>query len=219
METNRFDALSKALAGRASRRRAVGRLAGGGVGAALLAAVGLGRTAVATQDAATPVATSVAGTATRCLLPFEATVRRGPSAGLALTGTLSLAIDARGTAWGILALPDGAGDLVVGQGDGRAVNLLVTLADGRVVYGVGVAEHDVRDCTGAMGGPLVGPQPGDAGDWSTTGNPFYPTVAACYSSCTNVCRGYVAEDACYYGCISASCHYKGPIPSYPVPVA
>jgi hypothetical protein len=72
------------------------------------------------------------------------------------------------------ALVTGPGDAtsVVGQVDGRAVNLLFTVGDGRYLYGVGVAERSFAEgaqqaVDGRMGGPFVGPLVGDTGDWAS----------------------------------------------------
>jgi hypothetical protein len=102
-----------------------------------------------------------------CEFAFEATVYEGPSAGLALVGSLQFDLDPDGGLTGVFALEDGSEALVAGQVAGRAVNLIFDLGDERYIYGVGTALYNVRDedCGGALGGPLVGPEPGDSGDW------------------------------------------------------
>jgi hypothetical protein len=102
-----------------------------------------------------------------CEFEFDAAVYQGPSAGLALIGTLQFDLDAMGGLSGSFALEDGNEVLVVGQVTGRAVNLLFDLGDERYIFGAGTSLNNVRDedCGGALGGSLVGPEPGDSGDW------------------------------------------------------
>jgi hypothetical protein len=101
-----------------------------------------------------------------CVVPFEATVRLGPSAGLALQGVLTLQIEPDGRIdTGTFALADGSTIQVIGQANGRAINLFFDLEDGAFIAGVGTAQYDIRECRGAMGGPFTGPLPGDLGDW------------------------------------------------------
>jgi hypothetical protein len=153
------------LAHRSSRRTALRRAGAGGVAAALLGVAG-GRVAAA-QDA-TPAAAEEGGHI--CIAPFEATVRQGPDTGTSYVGTLALGISPSGAIdEGVMVLEDGTSISVVGQADGHAVNLLFTVAEGQYLFGVGTAEANLDDCHGAlagtMGGPFVGPQPGESGDW------------------------------------------------------
>jgi hypothetical protein len=116
-----------------------------------------------------------------CALPFEATVRQGPSTGTALVGTLNFTVDADGGITGTLA-QDGQPDiLVVGQAQGRAINLAFDLSTadtpGVFIFGVGTAIDPVDSelCGTALGGPFVGPAEGDSGDWGLPllGKPHY----------------------------------------------
>src|SRR5690349_3613806 len=133
MDGSRFDAFARVLAAPVTRRGALRRLAAGGLATGFAAAAA---PHAAFAQGATP-ASPTAGTQT-CVLPFEAAVRRGPDAGLALDGLLALAIGPTGAVdHGVLVRPDGTQAAVVGQVTGRAVNLLFTLADGRAIYGVG----------------------------------------------------------------------------------
>jgi hypothetical protein len=162
MDGLRFDAISRSFGRRIDRRRLL-RGAGGASAAAGIA----GLVAPAAAQEATPVPASPSP-GEPCTVPFEATVRTGPDAGLSLIGFLALnpgpggAIDQ-----GSFVLDDGRELPVVGQVTGRAVNLMITVADGQVIFGVGTLENDLSVCAGQMGGPLVGPQPGDQGDWGT----------------------------------------------------
>jgi len=126
----------------------------------------------------------VASQATRtCSTAFEVTIHEGPSAPVLLAGGLTLQIEPSGSFNGTLTrgvanadelealgvLP--ARDIpVVGQVNGHAINLLFDLGEGQRVFGAGTAESDLDQCDGdipgAIGGPAVGPQPGDRGDWA-----------------------------------------------------
>ena len=180
MDTHRFDALSKALAGRSSRRTALRRIGGGGLAAALVTISG--RSAAA-QDATPAGGVTSAGElpAGVCAIPFEATVRQGASAGQEYSGLLIVKVEDDGSLAGDL-IPHGAAPIsVVGQATGRAVNLMFTVADGQYVFGVGTAEQPLvgAECGGTMGGPFVGPQAGDAGDWLTCNCELNPSCYLC----------------------------------------
>jgi hypothetical protein len=113
---------------------------------------------------------SAADSAAICLFDFAASVRRGPEAGTTLAGVLALGAGPSGEidAGGFVPLADGKpGDrlAVVGQTVGRAISLLFRLPSGNALYGVGTLEYALAECTGAAGGPFVGPLPGDGGDW------------------------------------------------------
>ncbi len=99
-----------------------------------------------------------------CRINFTGTVRQGPSAGLALVGTLLVVADPSGSAVGELERPDGSTLGMVGQVTGRAIDLRIDLGERRV-FALGALEHDFAECRGDAGGVLVGPEPGDLGDW------------------------------------------------------
>lgn len=170
MDSRRFDHLAKQIAAPLSRRAALRRLAGSAV------AVGLvGQTSVLAAQS-TPVVEEI--TEDVCVFNFEADVRSGPSAGLALVGVLRVPAQTTGTFDdGVLIVADPANPdvitsiTVVGQANGRAINLLLDVGDGDAVYGVGTLETDLATCTGRVGGPLVGPAPGDQGDWAASVRP------------------------------------------------
>jgi hypothetical protein len=103
-----------------------------------------------------------------CSMEFEATVYHGPSEGLSVLGTLEMEIDETGSLTGTMTSEDGSLVLpVVGQANGRAVNMAFNLGEGVYIFGIGTAVNDTagEDCGGVLGGPLVGPNPGDSGDW------------------------------------------------------
>jgi hypothetical protein len=168
MDGHGFDRFARLLAAGASRRTVLRGLGAGGLGAAL---AGRGRwQGVAAQG--TPEAEELpAGPATvqidgLCAMIFELAVRQGPSAGLIGRGILSVAVDPEGRVDGTFLLGSGRQAAVTGQATGRAISLIVDLGDGLVIYGVGAADNNIASCQiEHMGGPLVGPQPGDSGDW------------------------------------------------------
>ena len=106
----------------------------------------------------------------------------GPSAPLSLAGALTLQIDPSGSVTGQLTSDvvsaDGA-DVsavlpaapipVVGQINGRSVNLVFELAEDKHVFGSGSSTTDLSGCEGpidgSVGGAAVGPEEGDRGDW------------------------------------------------------
>jgi hypothetical protein len=156
MDNHRFDAVAKTLAAGTSRRSMVKRLGVGGVAAALVGATG--RSVARAQDSAT---------GELCLIPFEMAVRQGPSAGTKFSGVLAVKTDQEGRVDGTFVAGGGALATVAGQATGRAVTLVFDLGQNGVVYGVGGGDADFSSCRmRSLGGPLVGPLPGDAGDWA-----------------------------------------------------
>lgn len=124
---------------------------------ALCAVFGSVFVAAAQDDAAEPA----------CSLPFEATVLSGPDAELALIGTLDLDVDETGSASGLLTTDDGLEVPVVGQINGRAINLVFDLGDDVYIFGLGTSVEPIgaESCGGSLGGPFVGPALDDTGTW------------------------------------------------------
>ena len=140
-----------------------------------------------------------------CVVPFEAVVRHGPSAGLTLRGTLAVRVDPSGRIDdGVLLQSGGPNVGVVGHATGRAIILLFQLEDRHNLYGVGTLEHDIRECRGAMGGPFVGPLAGDSGDWET--GAIDPIAQAVCTTCMkyNPSLRLAPRDECALVCLSAS---------------
>jgi len=84
-----------------------------------------------------------------------------------------------GSLSGSLRPDDGGTEIsVAGQNTGRAMNLAFDLGNGqdadRYMFGVGTAWQNVTECNSPMGGPLVGPLPGNSDDWG----PFPQAPAA-----------------------------------------
>jgi predicted ester cyclase len=102
---------------------------------------------------------------TVCSSQFEATVHSGPSAGLSLNGNLRLVVKEDGSLDGQLTLADGSKVSTTGQATGKAINLMLTTTDNQQLFGVGTASAPISLCSGVLGGPFVGPLPGDSGDW------------------------------------------------------
>lgn len=174
MDGRQFDALSRTLASKTSRR---GALRAGGAGAALAGLFGLGRGSGRAQgDDDFTQTESGAQPDGSCHLYFEANVRVGPSSGnqqsSQISGLLVLRIgDNGGIDDSSLELEDGTIYPVSGQASGRSISLRIVVG-GQVLGGgeqiltvVGVSERNVRSCSGEMGGPATGPIRGDLGDW------------------------------------------------------
>src|SRR5262245_1935563 len=104
MDGDRFDAMSRSLAERASRRGALRRLGGGGLGATLLGIAGVRATAAQGDEAKT------------CELTLVATVAVGSNKDDVYEGKLTMAIGADGAVDdGSLATVDGKQYDLVGQ--------------------------------------------------------------------------------------------------------
>ena len=125
---------------------------------------------------ATPESTPSLMNVTTCNVPFEATVRQGASSGTDLKGTLQATIDATGALTGNVVIDADTSFPVYGQVNGRAINMALDLSTakhpGVYVFGVGTAIDPIQSatCGTALGGPFVGPTPGDSGDWLAGGS-------------------------------------------------
>ncbi|MEZ4496312.1 MAG: hypothetical protein R2845_05900 [Thermomicrobiales bacterium] len=171
MDGRQFDAISRTLANRTTRR---GAIRAGGAGAALAGFFGFGRAGVNAQDndlggddfTQTENGIQPDGS---CQLYFEANVRVGPSSEdeqtSMISGLLKLNVGQNG---GIddsrFEQEDGSSYPVSGQASGRSISLRI-LIDEMVLTVVGVSEYSIRSCSGEMGGPATGPLRGDIGDW------------------------------------------------------
>jgi hypothetical protein len=108
---------------------------------------------------------------------FNAVIRKGPTQGLRLSGTLRLTSSYDGSLTGSLLSTDGQVYVKVsGHANGRAINLAFDFGySGRTqtyLLGVGTMWEPFNTCSGAMGGLFTGPQDGDIGDWGVhTGPP------------------------------------------------
>jgi hypothetical protein len=101
---------------------------------------------------------------------FEATVYSGPDKGVALRGRLKLRASKTGVLGGQLVPKRGAAIPLSGQLTGYAINLVFYLGHGLHIFGVGTIGKDPGAKTLVLGGPLVGPNKGDGGDWAAIGD-------------------------------------------------
>ena len=106
--------------------------------------------------------------ATACGGRFEATVRQGPSAGLVFVGQLEVQAAPSGQAKAVLRLRDGTTLPATGHVTGQALNLIFVVRQDTYLFGVGTSQRDFHECAGIWGGPFVGPEQGDIGDWVGT---------------------------------------------------
>ena len=117
-------------------------------------------------------ATSASTTSFNCTFKqFSAVVYEGPDKGLSVEGQLTLQVNQSGSLTGTLKQTKGSDIPVVGQANGRAINLIFDLGQSRLLFGVGTLQQDIHTCAGAAGGPLVGPRGADSGNWGTPSKP------------------------------------------------
>jgi len=188
MEDRQFDAWSKTLARRGTRRQA---LKTGGAGAALLGMLGLrGASSALAQDDDVPGEATQTATAEdgACRMQFEADVRVGPSAVSANTNRLSGELvftpgDNGGISGGTFTTGDGTSYPVTGQSSGRSISLRIQIGD-KTLVAIGVGDHNVRSCEGEYGGPATGPVRGDLGDWIATAEAAAPATPTAGASAT-----------------------------------
>lgn len=126
--------------------------------------------------------------------PFDATVREGPSIGLAATGVLTLIEENDGSLRGKLESKDDKGVKteipVVGSVTATTIDLTFTLADGGQIKGTGTLDKPFEQCPDPMKGTLTGPQAGDKGDWGGYGS-------HCFNDCRAIGGGFYE---CLVGC-------------------
>ena len=170
MDANRFDTIAKGVAGTATRRTALGTMVASG----LLTALGLRDAPLAAQDQPKqPKQQDQADQPQKtCVLDFTATVRQGPSANSnarQVKGELTFTLTGKGSLdKASLRLASGASVPVVGQATGPSLQLRVQLGPNQTLIAIGVGEHDIADCQGAIDGVATGPATGDLGDWHAT---------------------------------------------------
>ena len=139
----------------------------------------------------TPESTAEAKTTT-CNVPFEAMVRQGPSSGTDFKGTLQVTIDTTGAIKGNLVIDANTGFPVYGQVNGRAINLALNLRTTQkpdvYVFGVGTVIDPIQSktCGTILGGPFVGPMPGDRGDWDSTCGGVFTTKLPSSTKCSDI---------------------------------
>lgn len=127
--------------------------------------------------------------------PFEATIHEGPSAGTAIVGSLVLVQDKLGQLSGVLRPQSGkkkiAQDIpVYGHAGKGMIDMTFLLSGGGEIHGEGPLGAPFSTCPDPIIGDLVGPAPGDAGDWAGYGS-------RCYSDCRALGYGF---GTCLTGC-------------------
>lgn len=136
-----------------------------------------------------------------CQYDFEATIRSGPDAGLAVHGELTLADlgDLKsGTAVGELVLDDEAGSrIVVSAKTGADLDLYFWLADGTMIHGNGTLTSSVGSCPARIEGSALGPHEGSVGDWLAIGT----VNLTCTIQCGCPFDAQSATPACQNACI------------------
>ena len=113
-------------------------------------------------------ALSAQGTVQICALPIYAEVYVGPYLGTEYEGAISLDIDETGAIEsGTFQTIDGQSVPLVGQADGRALDLRIDLGNGLLLTLTRTAELPFSVCQGAAAGSFAGPEMGDMGTWTT----------------------------------------------------
>jgi hypothetical protein len=134
------------------------RLGKGGLGAALLSVVGMRQ--VGAQDDGEPVS---------CDLYLVATGAIGPNRKDTYEGELQITIDPDGSInEGSFTNEDGDRFDLVGQANGRALNLRIELGKSAFLSLTGTAQGDLDLCDGEAEGTFGGPEPKDLGTWKIT---------------------------------------------------
>ena len=154
MESERFDALSRSFADRSTRRKTLKMFGAGGLGAAVLGLTG-GKAALAADPKT-------------CVLDLRALVVAGAGTGKSFDGKLTLVINDDGAIDdGDLVTSGGTSHPLVGQANGRALDVRVDLGGGQSLALLGVAQQDLILCRGQIDGTFAGPEFGDMGVWTT----------------------------------------------------
>jgi hypothetical protein len=162
MDQQRFDRFSRSLAVRSSRRQAMRQAGAGGLIGGLGAMLGMR-------------VTGAQGDTQTCALSINAEVYVGPCLGTVYEGTQSLDIDAEGAIdSGSFTTLDGQRYPLVGEADGRALDLRIDLGNDQLLTLTGTAEQAFAICQGAAAGSFSGPEMGNMGTWITTG-PMTPS--------------------------------------------
>jgi hypothetical protein len=180
-----------------TRRRAIGGI---GVGAAAaVAGTALGRGSTYAQETSGGV----------CFTELTATVRQGPSAGLALSGVLMMKADETGAIDGATLWTEAEDPIeIVGQANGRLIGLVLDAGEDQTIYGVGSMQTTLDVCGGGMGGTFAGPVEGDSGDWvaATPGE----ECQACLERAAEMYNDYVNARRIIKACQAAGfCRFGG----------
>lgn len=106
------------------------------------------------------------GNGATCQLSVQALTSAGPSYGQAYGGVLEFTMGNEGAIDRGTFTPDGGISApVVGEFEGRAIDLRITFADGQALVLSGTGENPIEICSGALSGVFSGPHLGDTGSW------------------------------------------------------
>lgn len=112
-----------------------------------------------------------------CRTGITAGLTGGPHAPLDLSGNVELFVKEDLSFTGVLTLRNGGSKInIKGQGAGRGIDLVFEPTNGKQLFAHGVLENSIWECKGNAGGPLVGPDYGDQGDW-TNYPPFIRVIS------------------------------------------
>jgi hypothetical protein len=111
-----------------------------------------------------------------CSAGIEAGLTDGPHAPLDLNGTFILMVNPDDLSfYGTLVLNSGGEVAMTGQSVGRGIDIVFETGEGSLLFAHGSLQAPLSECSGNAGGPLVGPDFGDQGDW-TTRPPFIRVI-------------------------------------------
>lgn len=104
-------------------------------------------------------------------LDFAAQIRRGPNAGTTYCGRLRLPISRDGAiehgSWFAAGAGGATNDIpVIGTVIGSAINLLIVVGCGGIVYATGMLDRSAGEAAGTYRGQCVGPEADDLGAWT-----------------------------------------------------
>ncbi|MCA9859299.1 MAG: hypothetical protein KC438_06225, partial [Thermomicrobiales bacterium] len=146
MDGTRFDNLAR----RFSRRKAVGAAGAAGLATAM----------------AKVLPSHAQGGDVTCQMSIQALTSAGPSFDILYSGVLEITIaEDGGIDSGSFTPVGGVSVPVVGEVDGRALDLRVMFPTGQHLVLSGTGENDIETCSGALSGVFGGPELGDTGSW------------------------------------------------------
>jgi hypothetical protein len=112
-----------------------------------------------------------------CRTSITAGLTDGPHAPLDLSGDVEMYVRSDLSFTGRLTLKQGGSHVAMkGQGAGHGVDIIFEPQGGKQLFAHGILEHSLYECSGNAGGPLVGPDYGDEGDW-TNYPPFIRVIS------------------------------------------
>jgi hypothetical protein len=109
-------------------------------------------------------AASTPNAATICKMNLEITVRQGTNAQYRISGQVRFESSTWANFEGKLAQSNGKSVPISFSFDGKAIHFLLQSDRGRI-FGTGMMDSSLANCTGSGGGTLSGPIFGDTGDW------------------------------------------------------